>query len=65
MDYIPKDQLEVGADYECEARNFTEGTWDGGRFRYVRFKFGDTYADYEYHWDDGAPYGTVKPLKRL
>lgn len=65
MNYIPKDQLEIGAEYECKARNFTVGRWNGEKFAYKRTKFMDTFTDYEYHWDDGAPFGTVKPLKRV
>lgn len=63
--YIPKDQLVVGAKYECLARNFTEGTWNGEAFDYMRYKWGDTFPDTEFHWDDGPPYGTVKPLTKI
>lgn len=63
--YIPKDQLIIGTQYTCNARNFTVGTWNGEAFDYMRTKFGDTFPDTEYHWDDGPPYGTVKPLKKL
>lgn len=63
--WIPKDQMEVGAEYECKARNFKVGKWDGRAFGYMRTKFGQTFPDIEYHWDDGPPYGTVKPLKKM
>lgn len=62
--YLPKDQLEVGRRYRCDARNFTEGLWTGEAFAYERTKFGVTFWDREYHWDDDK-YGTVKPLEKL
>lgn len=60
--YLKINELEVGATYICKARNFTEGVWDGKAFNYMRTKWRDTFPDKEYHWDEGAPYGTVKPL---
>jgi len=63
--WIPKTELVVGQRYECDARNFTEGTWNGEGFDYMRYKFGDTFPDVEYHWDDGAPHGTCKPIKEM
>ena len=62
MNYIPKDELVFGETYYCEARNFQYGMWDGEKFVYHRTKFGSVFVDSEYHWDDGAPHGTVKPL---
>jgi hypothetical protein len=63
MIYIPKDQLIAGRRYHCDARNFTVGYWNGEEFEYTRHKFGDVFTDTEQHWDDGAPHGTVKPLR--
>ena len=63
--YIPKDKLEVGVEYRCDARNFTIGTWNGEAFDYIRHKFGDTFPDTEFHWDDGPPHGTVKPIEKV
>ena len=60
---IKKEDLIVGKQYKCDARNFTIGTWNGKAFLYDRTKFGSTFEDLEYHWDDGIPYGTVKPLE--
>jgi len=65
MDYIPKDKLIVGAIYKCKARNFTQGTWNGESFDYMRTKFSSTFPDKEFHWDNGAPFGTVKPLEKI
>lgn len=62
QDWIPKKACIVGATYRCEARNFTVGMWNGTAFEYTRSKYGDIFPDIEHHYDDGAPYGTVKPL---
>ena len=63
MEYIKKEDLVVGRLYVCEARNFTEGMWNGTEFEYERTKFGQTFTDTELHWDDGPPHGTVYPLR--
>jgi hypothetical protein len=61
--YIAKPDLIVGKQYRCLARNFEVGTWNGTGFDYMRYKFGHTFPDVEYHYDDGPPYGTVRPLE--
>ena len=63
--YIPKKDMVVGREYLCKARNFEVGTWNGVCFQYLRTKFGQTFQDTEQHWDDGAPFGTAKPLELL
>jgi len=63
--YISKNDMETGGLYFCKARNFNIAIWDGEKFIYTRQKFGSTFEDYEYHWDDGAPFGTVKPLVKI
>lgn len=63
--YIPKDELVAGAAYKVDARNFGTAIWDGKAFQGLRYKFNSAFMSSEYHWDDGAPYGTVKPLKML
>lgn len=65
MDYIKKEDLVVGQDYRCKARNFVKGRWNGVSFDYLRSKFGCEFMDKEFHWDDGPPYGTVRPLERI
>jgi len=65
MDYLKKDKLVFGKTYECCARNFTLGVWNGKSFTYIRYKWGNTFYDEEFHWDDGPPYGTVKPIKEV
>ena len=65
MDYLKIDDLVVGRVYVCEARNFTEGMWNGKEFEYKRTKFGQTFTDTELHWDEGAPHGTVQPFAEV
>lgn len=64
-EYIKKEDLKAGHAYYCDGRNFTIGIWDGEFFHYLRRKFGATYMDAEVHYDNGSPYGTVKPLREL
>lgn len=63
--WLPKKDLVVGATYVCKARNFYVGEWTEQGFKYTRYKFGHTFEDIEYHWDDGPPYGTVRPLQKI
>ena len=63
--WLPKERLVIGTDYVCKARNFHVGKWNGKGFEYTRYKFGHTFQDVEYHWDDGPPYGTAKPLQAV
>ena len=63
--YIPKAELKVGARYRCDARNFEVGRWNGEAFEYERHKFGTVFQDVEYHYEDGAPYGTAMPLEEV
>ena len=62
-DWLSKKDLIVSRTYFCRARNFKYGTWNGVSFDYTRTKWNKKFKDTEYHWDDGPPYGTVKPLK--
>lgn len=64
-EWIPMEEMIVGALYLCNARNFYLGIWNGERFDYMRYKFGQTFPDTELHWDEGPPFGTVKPLLLL
>lgn len=63
--WLPKEDLVLGNTYLCKARNFYVGKWNGKGFEYMRYKFGFRFPDVEYHWDDGPPYGTVKPLQTI
>lgn len=63
--HLPKEGLEVGCEYICDARNFSVGKWNGEKFEYMRTKWGSSFISTEYHYDDGAPYGTVKPYGKV
>lgn len=62
VEYLKREDLVEGKRYYCLARNFRVGTWNGKEFEYERVKFNMKFPDTEKHWDEGAPYGTVKPL---
>jgi len=60
--WIPKNECIIGKIYLCNSRNFHLGHWNGINFDYIRFKFYEHFPDTEFHWDDSAPHGTVKPF---
>lgn len=49
--------------YKINSRNLSIGVFnkDNNGFIGIRRKFDAIYLDTEYHWDTGAPFGTVKP----
>jgi hypothetical protein len=65
--YIEIGALEPYHLYRIHARNARIGIYlpKGYSFLIRRQKFTDWYAFEEYHWDTGAPFGTVRPLKAL
>lgn len=77
--YLTPDQCKEGFLYSVDGRNCTFAIYKKTEainesklmqqfidsFLYVRFKFGRQYIDREYHWDNGNPFGTVKPLKEI
>lgn len=64
--YIRKEDMKDFCIYFCEARNFNYGIWHGGRMYGIRHKFGDSFIDAEYHWDDRAEnYGSCKPFLQI
>jgi hypothetical protein len=65
--YISLDECTHSGLYRIYARNFSLGVYnqkDQG-FIGIRQKFTMVYLDLEFHWDTGAPYGTVKPSEFL
>lgn len=70
--YIKISNCKEGYLYEINARNANYGiyqklqstTWINS-FLISRFKFSDNFLFVEYHYDNGEPYGTVKPLKEI
>ena len=64
--YIKKNDLVRGKAYFVDARNFSVAIWTGESFAGLRSLYPEGFMiDYEHHYDDGAPHGTVKPLKLL
>lgn len=53
--------------YIVSARNAIIGIChdNGKAFEINRLKFNNRFLFDEYHWDTGAPYGTVCPLKEI
>ena len=57
---IPIDKCVKGRVYKIRCRNLRFGVFDGeDGFIGIRTKFSDRYLFTEYHWDQGAPFGTV------
>ena len=67
MNYLKIDELKDGHAYYIHARNANIGIWSKTRkaFTISRHKFGNNYLFDEFHWDTGAPHGTVKPEKEI
>lgn len=64
--YIRLDQCKNGYLYNIDSRNLELGVYDGNQgFIGIRTKFGNRYLSTEYHYDQGAPHGTVFPLEEL
>jgi hypothetical protein len=63
---IPLNECVKGHVYRLLSRNLSVGVFNGNiGFIGVREKFGDEYLFTEYHWDNGAPYGTAHPKEDL
>lgn len=61
--WIPKEACIKGRLYILRSRNLPMGVYNGeGGFIGVREKFGTFFLFTEYHWDNGPPFGTVKPV---
>jgi hypothetical protein len=67
MNYIPLDACVDHGVYRVNARNLAVGVFraETRGFIGIREKFGEQYLFTEYHWDSGAPHGTVKPLEKI
>ena len=64
--YLPISECKERHIYRLHSRNLAFGVFaperDNG-FIGIRTKFGARYLATEYHWDNGPPYGTAKPLE--
>ena len=61
---VPMDKCIKGRLYKLGSRNLVLGVYDGREgFIGIRCKFRDRFLFTEYHWDQGAPYGTVSEVE--
>jgi hypothetical protein len=65
--WIPKEDCRDRFLYRIHSRNLEFGVFRAatGGFIGLRTKFRSVYAFEEYHWDNGPPYGTVRPYELL
>ena len=60
---VPMEECVKGRLYKLACRNLGYGVWNGvDGFIGLREKFGNVYLFTEYHWDTGAPFGTVEGM---
>jgi hypothetical protein len=66
-EYIKIKELKNNYLYEIKARNANRGIWLENEKGFIisRFKFGSNFTFIEYHWDNGPPFGTVRPIKEI
>ena len=66
-EYLSLDECIDGGLYRLYGRNFQLGVYTKRHqgFIGIRHKFSFEFLDLEFHWDTGAPYGTVKPITYL
>jgi hypothetical protein len=64
---IPLSACRNGWVYRLHSRNLTFGVFvqANSGFIGIREKFRHKYLFTEYHWDTGAPFGTVRPKEEL
>lgn len=64
---IPLEKCRHGWTYEIHSRNLIVGVFNAEKkgFVGIREKFGSRYLFTEFHYDTGAPYGTVHPEKEI
>lgn len=60
---IPKNELEVGAIYQGHCRNSDDARWNGKKFVYERYKFGDVFDEEINHYEDDDGYDVFVPMK--
>lgn len=62
---IPKEELEVGAEYIGSCRNADKALWTGREFIYQRSKFGSTYTESVEHFDSDTIFDVFVPIKKV
>ena len=67
---IRKEALVVGKYYKGNCRNASVAKWNGGKFEYIRYKWGSYYKDSlcyptdEDHFDVFIPYAVAEPSEK-
>lgn len=67
-DYLRIHQMQPYMTYIIWARNADVGVWLPEKYGFLisRYKINpEPFLFVEYHWDNGEPYGTVKPIQAL
>lgn len=62
---ILKRDLKVGLEYGGECRNADRAVWNGQRFVYRRYKFGDVFDEEINHFEDDDGYDVFVPFEEL
>lgn len=62
---IPKNELEIGKEYNGECRNASKAIWNGEKFTYQRRKFGSTYPEEINHYENDNGYDVFVPIKEV
>lgn len=67
IEYFPKEECLHRGFYRLASRNLTSGVWDAYHMGFIgiRQKFDIRYLFMEYHFDNGAPYGTAFPTEYM
>lgn len=63
--YLKPEECVEGGLYRIHSRNLAYGVYKAEQrgFVGIREKFGSHYLFTEYHWDNGPPFGTVRPIE--
>jgi hypothetical protein len=66
-EYLSVEQCEHNSLYRIDGRNFSLGVYNNKKqgFVGIREKFTTEFLSLEFHYEMGAPYGTVKPIEFL
>jgi len=59
---IPKSELKTGQLYLGHCRNSDMAVWNGNRFEYQRYKFGDIFKEEINHFEDDSGYDVFVPF---
>lgn len=62
---IPKEELEIDAEYIGSCRNSDTAIWKGNHFEYKRYKLGCYFNDKINHFQDDDGYDLFVPIKKL